>query len=161
MLSPGTKAASEVKLKTNINPALLAIPAAFDFCGSTLMFIALTQVAASVYQMLRGAVVLFVAAGAMIFLKRRQYIHHYASLITITFGIVLVGIASVVYPSGGADSSTSVLGIVLLLISQLFAAGLFIVEEKLLGNYYLDPLKIVGLEGMWGIIYYSIVLPIF
>ena len=46
-------------------------------------------------------------------------------------------------------------------MSQVFAAGLFVVEEKLLGDYYLDPLRVVGLEGMWGLIYYTIALPIF
>jgi hypothetical protein len=38
-----------MKLKTGINPCLLAIPAAFDIIASTLMNIALTMVAASVY----------------------------------------------------------------------------------------------------------------
>jgi len=37
---------------------------------------------------------------------------------------------------------------------------MFIVEEKLLSDYYLDPLKIVGLEGVWGILIYCILLPI-
>jgi hypothetical protein len=36
-------------MKTNINPLLLAIPAAFDVIASSLMNIALTEVAASVY----------------------------------------------------------------------------------------------------------------
>lgn len=49
MMSPGTREAEENELKTNINPLLLAIPATCDICGSTLMFVALTQVAASVY----------------------------------------------------------------------------------------------------------------
>jgi hypothetical protein len=35
------------------------------------------------------------------------------------------------------------------------------VEEKLLGNYYLDPLKVVGLEGLWGLIIWCVLLPIF
>lgn len=38
---------------------------------------------------------------------------------------------------------------------------MFIVEEKLLGDYYLDPLKVVGLEGLWGVVIYSVLLPIF
>lgn len=33
-------------------------------------------------------------------------------------------------------------------------------EEKLFENYYLDPFKVVGLEGMWGSLYYIILLPI-
>ena len=41
-LSPGTQMAHQTQLRTNINPLLLAIPASFDFCGSTLMFVALT-----------------------------------------------------------------------------------------------------------------------
>lgn len=49
LMSPGTTAAVEQKLLTNCNPLLLAIPATCDFCGSTLMFIALTMVDASVY----------------------------------------------------------------------------------------------------------------
>ena len=49
----------------------------------------------------------------------------------------------------------------MLIISQLFAGSMFIVEEKLLGDYYLDPLKVVGLEGFWGVIMYAILLPIF
>jgi hypothetical protein len=36
-----------------------------------------------------------------------------------------------------------------------------IVEEKLLGDYYLDPLKVVGLEGMWGLAIWCVLLPIF
>ena len=33
-------------------------------------------------------------------------------------------------------------------------------EQKILGDYYLDPLKVVGLEGMWGCCYFSLILPI-
>lgn len=47
--SPGTQVANTIHLKTNINPLLLAIPAMFDIIASTLMNIALTMVAASVY----------------------------------------------------------------------------------------------------------------
>ena len=37
---------------------------------------------------------------------------------------------------------------------------MFIVEEYFLGGYYLDPMKVVGLEGMWGLLYYMTILPI-
>ena len=68
MMSPGTKQAGEQQLKKNINPLLLAIPATCDFCGSTLMFIALTMVDASVYQMMRGIIVVICAIFSIIFL---------------------------------------------------------------------------------------------
>ena len=68
MMSPGTKQAGEQQLKSNINPLLLAIPATCDLCGSTLMFIALTMVDASVYQMMRGIIVVICAIFSIIFL---------------------------------------------------------------------------------------------
>ena len=36
-----------------------------------------------------------------------------------------------------------------------------VVEQKLFGEYRLDPLKVTGYEGMWGCIIWSILLPIF
>jgi len=47
--SPGTQLATAAKLRTNINPLWFAIPALFDCTASSLMFAALTEVAASVY----------------------------------------------------------------------------------------------------------------
>ena len=70
-LSPGTKIAKSIKLKTNINPFLLAIPACFDICGSTLMNIGLTLCPASIYQMMRGAIVIITAGMAFIFLGKK------------------------------------------------------------------------------------------
>jgi drug/metabolite transporter (DMT)-like permease len=160
LMSPGASMALEKKLKTNINPLLLAIPASCDVIASTLMNIALTMVAASVYQMLRGIIVLIVAAMAIIFLKRKLYIHHYSSLACIFLGVFLVGLASLTGEQAEGQEVTEPLGIILLIIAQLFAGALFVVEEKLLGDYYLDPLKIVGLEGLWGLIIWCIILPI-
>lgn len=37
---------------------------------------------------------------------------------------------------------------------------MFIVEEYFLGDYYLDPMKVVGTEGMWGLTYYLALLPV-
>jgi hypothetical protein len=54
-----------------INPVLIAIPACFDICGSTLMFIALTLCAASVYQMMRGVIVVITALMALGFLGKK------------------------------------------------------------------------------------------
>ena len=37
---------------------------------------------------------------------------------------------------------------------------MFIVEEYFIGDYYLDPMKVVGTEGMWGLSYYFAILPV-
>ena len=53
------------------------------------------------------------------------------------------------------------LGIALIVIAQLFTGGQFIVEEKLLGGQNVHPLLCIGLEGLWGTIFFAILLPIF
>jgi hypothetical protein len=146
----------------NPNPFLLAIPAAFDFTASTLMFVALTMTPASVYQMMRGSVTVITAVLSMIFLKRKQYRQHWVGLACIVIALAMVGAVSIIY-SDGEDSNVNgsvALGIILILIAQFFAAALFIVEEYFIGDYYLDPLKVVGTEGMWGTLYFLIALPI-
>lgn len=42
----------------------------------------------------------------------------------------------------------------------MFTGIQFISEEKILGDYYLDPFQIVGSEGMWGLAFYVLLLPI-
>ena len=150
-------------LKMNPSPLLLAIPASCDFAGSTLMFIALTMVPASVYQMMRGFINVVTPILSIIFLKKKQYLHHWVSIACIVLGVAEVGYIAIKFEdsedeSGSAGSVT--FGIILLLIAQFFTGGLFIVEEYFLGDYYLDPMKVVGLEGMWGLSYYMLALPI-
>jgi len=129
--------------------------------ASTLMFIALTMVDASVYQMMRGIIVVITALLAVIFLGRKQYRHHWTAIAFIVFGVAEVGYVAIKgSKSDSSDSSNEVFGIVLLLISQCFAGTMFIVEEKLLGDYYLDPFVVVGTEGMWGLVYYLGLLPL-
>lgn len=164
LMSPGKAKAGEKQLKINASPLLLAIPATCDFLGSTLMFIALTMVDASVYQMMRGIITVITALLSMIFLKKKQYRHHWTGIFCIIAGVAEVGYVAIYYAaqesSEGTDSGDNVaFGIILLLISQLFAGSMFVVEEYFIGDYYLDPMKVVGTEGMWGVAYYLLLLP--
>lgn len=93
--SPGTQLATQTNLKTNINPFWFALPALFDTTASSLMFVGLTQCAASVYQMMRGAIVLITALFSVIFLKRKQYAHHIIALVLIVSGVALVGYSGI------------------------------------------------------------------
>lgn len=127
------------------------------------MFVALTMIPASIYQMMRGLIVFVAAMLSIIFLKRRYYIHHWTSLVFVVGGVAIVGASPLLFPEddGNDDGSNVTLGIILVIIAQLFAGGLMISEEILLGNYYLDPLKVVGWEGFWGCSIYLIILTVF
>lgn len=80
------------------------------------------------------------------------------SLALIFIGEVIVGVAAIAY---GSNASADVIAIIMLVISKILTGFHFIVEQKLFENYCLDPLKVVGLEGMWGTLYLCILLPIF
>lgn len=82
------------------------------------MFVALTLCAASVYQMMRGVIVVITALMALVFLGRKQYAHHWISLFTIVFGVFLVGIVNIMASNKeSSGSSTSIAGILLLLLA--------------------------------------------
>ena len=94
-MSPGAVKAGEKQLNMNPSPLLLAVPAAFDFTASSLMFVALTMTPASVYQMMRGFVTVFAAMFSVIFLKKKQYRHHILGLAMIFVALVEVGIVAI------------------------------------------------------------------
>ncbi|KAJ9496337.1 hypothetical protein LTR99_005528 [Exophiala xenobiotica] len=159
---------------------LLGLPACCDIAGTTLMNVGLLFVAASIYQMTRGALVLFVGLFSVLFLKRKLYLYHWVSLLIVVLGVALVGLAGILY-SGDKNSPTSkdvaqdlhdalllardlvaqaadaevfraVLGIFLIAFAQIFTATQFCLEEWILENYALEPLRVVAWEGLFGFI---------
>lgn len=159
--------------------ALLALPATCDLTGTTLMNIGLLFVAASIYQMTRGALVLFVGLFSVVFLGRKLYLYHWLSLFIVVLGVAVVGLAGAIY-SSDADSAPAdtdlpgsihstlhavralvahtadptvlrtILGIFLIAFAQIFTATQFCLEEWILEKYALQPLKVVAWEGLFG-----------
>lgn len=161
---------------------LLALPACCDIAGTTLMNVGLLFVAASIYQMTRGALVLFVGLFSVLFLKRHLGAWKWASLIIVVVGVGVVGLAGVVeqkkprVPGEDAGSTylvmqlgkrlvedvkiaaqehsaaQTVVGVLLIAGAQIFTATQFVLEESIMERYALDPLKVVGWEGLFGFI---------
>ncbi|KAK6455294.1 putative UDP-galactose transporter [Scheffersomyces xylosifermentans] len=137
----------------------LAIPALCDLCCTTLLNIGLIYVPVSIYQMMRGSVVLFVAIMSVLFLKRRITRLEWISLVFVTLGVFLVGLSGSTKPepsepSGSAlavESSTMVLfGILLIVIGEVLQAFQFVIEEHILEKHPIVPLQIVYTEGFYG-----------
>ena len=61
------------------------------------MFIALTMVPASVYQMMRGAINVVTPILSIIFLKKKQYAHHWLGVFCIVVGVAEVGWIAIKY----------------------------------------------------------------
>ncbi|KAF3937062.1 hypothetical protein ABW19_dt0201797 [Dactylella cylindrospora] len=139
---------------------LLSLPAVCDICGTTLMNVGLLFVAASVYQMTRGALVLFVGLFSVIFLKRHLYFFHWLALFVVVIGVAVVGLAGSLFKSHEpqeihsdeveATVLRSVIGVLLIAGAQIFTATQFVLEEHILEKYAMEPLQVVGWEGIFG-----------
>lgn len=161
---------------------LLAAPAICDICGTTLMNVGLLFVAASIYQMTRGALVLFVGLLSVLFLKRHLGGWKWASLFIVVLGVAVVGLAGVLdqqhstQPQPGATDTGSrndlaktalrirgaastleahtaretLIGFFLIACAQIFTATQFVVEESIMERYSMDPIRVVGWEGVFG-----------
>ena len=153
--------------------AYFALPACCDIAGTTLMNVGLLFVAASIYQMTRGALVLFVGLFSVIFLKRYLGLYKWFALFVVVAGVALVGLAGAiekqhkavstllvdaVWSLGGKEVEISevsaavqtVIGVCLIAAAQIFTATQFVLEEKIMADYAIEPLKAVGWEGVWG-----------
>lgn len=155
---------------------LLAAPACCDIAGTTLMNVGLLFVAASIYQMTRGALVLFVGLFSVLFLHRKLYLYQWMALFVVVLGVALVGLAGALFGDSShhdltkenaiaavtnatlqarAVASTpeavkAVIGVLLIAAAQIFTASQFVSEEWILENYAMDPIQVVGWEGVFG-----------
>ena len=89
--------------------------------ASTLIFLGLTQVAASVFQMMRGLIIVFTAKVAIIMFGRSLYRHHVVAITFIVTGIFVVG--STQFNSGELESEgkkSPLVGFLLIAIGQIF-----------------------------------------
>lgn len=141
---------------------IFAFPTVCDLFGTTLAGIGLLYVNASVWQMLRGSIIIFTGILSKIFLKRKLWPIHWLGMVVTMLGLVLVGLSSVLRDNHhGATKGQVVLGIVLILGGQCVSAIQMIVEELFLKKKNFHPLQVVGMEGFFGVVFMSaIVLPV-
>ena len=127
----------------------LALPACCDIAGTTLMNVGLLFVAASIYQMTRGALVLFVGLFSVLFLKHHLSFSKWMSLFIVVAGVALVGLAGVITKDDKATPRSSdgdsdveidyalrtVVGVLLIAAAQIFTAAQFVLEENIMARY--------------------------
>lgn len=155
---------------------LLGAPACCDIAGTTLMNVGLLFVAASIYQMTRGALVLFVGLFSVLFLRRKLYFYQWIALVVVVIGVAIVGLAGSLFDGSEKhdlpqedvtaafthtmlqvrdvaqtpEAVKAIIGVLLIAAAQIFTASQFVLEEWILENYAMDPLEVVGWEGVFG-----------
>eukprot|EP00293_Proteomonas_sulcata_P001395 CAMPEP_0184326720 /NCGR_PEP_ID=MMETSP1049-20130417/142708_1 /TAXON_ID=77928 /ORGANISM="Proteomonas sulcata, Strain CCMP704" /LENGTH=367 /DNA_ID=CAMNT_0026648925 /DNA_START=51 /DNA_END=1154 /DNA_ORIENTATION=+ len=139
-------------------PWIFAIPAFCDMAGTSIMYLGLTMTYASVFQMLRGSVVVFTGVLSVLFLGKRLLPFHWLGMLLVTLGACLVGISALEVNDDGPKPSNPILGNILIVSAQVVVAIQMVVEEKFLGRYKINALQAVGWEGFFGLIYLSCAL---
>jgi drug/metabolite transporter (DMT)-like permease len=121
------------------------------------------MIAASIYQMLRGMIVFVTTIMSIILLGQKYYRHHWIALLILVIGAAIVGASPIIFPDEDQNkevSSNPVLGLIFVLTGIIFSGLTMIAEEKLFRVYYIHPLQMIGWEGVWGILIYSVILTI-
>lgn len=136
---------------------IFTIPCLCDWTATTLVNCAFIFVPASIVQMTRGAIVIFTCALSYIFLGRRQYLFHLFGVGLVFLGITLVSLSTFFNPMGSpvANRTSSVfrlVGLSLCIGAQIFQAAMLVYEEKILHLHSIPPLKMVGMEGLYGVL---------
>jgi len=124
---------------------LLALPALCDVLGTGLSGVGMNWVSASVWQMMRGSIVIFTSLLSIVFLS-----------ITV-LGLCVVGVSSILDVSateghGSRRNAASVgMGIFFVILGQFCSACQMVLEEMFLKKRRVPVSLVVGMEGVWGI----------
>eukprot|EP00026_Physarum_polycephalum_P009519 Phypoly_transcript_09645.p1 GENE.Phypoly_transcript_09645~~Phypoly_transcript_09645.p1 ORF type:complete len:343 (+),score=25.92 Phypoly_transcript_09645:72-1100(+) len=139
-------------------PFLFLFASSLDLIGTTLAGIGLLHTLTSVYQMLRGSIIIFSGILSVFFLKRKLFTYNWLGICITTLGLVVVGLASYFIdlydPTGNKPIKIGEMlyGNCLIVAGQFANAVQFIVEEIYLKKKKFTPLFVVGAEGVWGVV---------
>ena len=115
----------------------------------------------SIQQMFHGSLIIFTFLGSVIFLKRKYYRHHFLAICIIIIGVTITGLNDIINEESLGGSINIGLGIFLVILAQMIMSFYFSLEGKILKEYDIDPLKLVRIEGILGVIIYIPLLVFF
>lgn len=144
--------------KPPINKFLLAIPAFTDTCSTGLANIGLILLPASIYQMLKGSLIVMTFLMSKFVVKNKHILDHYIAIPISTLGVILVGLSAYMTAeekegddnNGQSDASQTLLGIVLMIIAMFILSIQFIFDEYFMRKYECHPLICIGYQGVFG-----------
>ena len=129
-----------------------------DFSSTCFMNIGLCYLDASIWQMLRGAMVIFTALMSMIIFKKKFRVYEVLSICSVVLGIAIVAAAPLLkldkQPentlAANAETGDVILALFLVIAAQIIQSGQMVSEDYLMKRINIASTFIVGLEGFWG-----------
>lgn len=138
----------------------LAIPALFDLVATALCMMGLRYIPVSIYQLLRGSGIIFVAVMKQTFLHDKLHSFQWIGIGWNVISVLMVGSTAILSQGGdeeseAADSNGSAAtGVVLVLLGAFVQALQYVFEEKVMNmDIPAPPLLLIGMEGLWGTIF--------
>ena len=139
------------------------LPSVLDLLNTILGNVGLLWVNSSIYQMTRGSVVIFSAILSVKWLGRRLFSFHYWAIFLVIVAVVFVGLAGIQTSDSDSEGAGMVIiGLLFIIAAQMVTAVQFITEEEFMNEYKatkLDPVALVGFEGLWGLVYFCVLAP--
>eukprot|EP00727_Mastigamoeba_balamuthi_P012511 m51a1_g7883 putative solute carrier family 35 member f6 (408) ;mRNA; f:56458-57989 len=156
-----------------ILPPYLVITCLLDLLGNSISSIGLLYCKASVWQMLRGSLIIFSCIMSRIILKRKLLMYKLMAVVVTILGLILVGLSSVFTSEQAArDSGSSeeeaaqagwktAVGIVCVIFAMSLNGTEAVLQEYFAHKLDLHPLQVPGTEGVVGLVLLCfVVLPI-
>jgi len=125
------------------------------------MNVGLVYTYASVFQMMRGSVVIFTGLISYFVFKRRLGTHKILGMCLVLGGLACVGSASVLSSNDSSSAPNPLLGALLVVAAQIVVSVQMVVEEKAISKYNVPALLVPGFEGLFGLTMMIILLIIF
>lgn len=131
---------------------ILIVPSIFDLTATALCMYGLRDVNVSVYQMLRGSAIVFVALLKHFVLKNQLRKFMWIGVFWNVVSIVLVGLTAVFSNVQNTDGESHPMqGVALILTGALVQSLQYAFEEKIMTHdIAAPPLLLIGMEGFWG-----------
>eukprot|EP00934_Nitzschia_sp_Nitz4_P008999 Nitzschia sp. Nitz4//scaffold4_size323378//121144//122799//NITZ4_000650-RA/size323378-snap-gene-0.416-mRNA-1//1//CDS//3329553369//8989//frame0 len=134
----------------------LAIPAMFDLGATALCMMGLQYIDVSIYQLLRGSGIIFVALMKQHVLGDHLYSFQWVGVFFNVVSVFLVGGTAILNEHDQSESDDSkhgqaLLGVLLVMCGAVVQAMQFVFEEKVMTmDIPAPPLLLIGMEGFWG-----------
>jgi drug/metabolite transporter (DMT)-like permease len=132
----------------------LAIPSIFDLAATALCMMGLRYLDVSVYQLLRGSGIIFVALMKQHVLGDHLYRFQWVGVFWNVVSVFLVGGTAILNSNENStvEPGEALLGVVLVMCGAFVQALQFVFEEKVMAmdEGAAPPLLLIGMEGLWG-----------
>jgi drug/metabolite transporter (DMT)-like permease len=132
----------------------LAIPSIFDLGATALCMMGLRFLDVSVYQLLRGSGIIFVALMKQHVLGDNLYKFQWLGVFWNVTSVILVGGTAILNSTENPTLAPgeALLGVTLVMCGAFVQALQFVFEEKVMSmdDASAPPLLLIGMEGLWG-----------